>query len=61
MRDITVYVITNPDGKVHVRTKALPKSWLARPGNGYRQESATLNWKAARRIAQDYQAQGESR
>ena len=44
MKNITVYVVTTPKGKVSVRTRPVT-------AEGYTTTEAVMNWKAVRTIA----------
>jgi hypothetical protein len=60
--DITVYVVRNPDGKVHVRTTSRTAVAAVRDGTpddrGFQVTEAALNWQAQRAIAQMYRDAG---
>ncbi len=57
MKNIPIYVVTAPEGKVHIRTaRRGPKEG----GPGFTIVEGTMNWKAAREISKIYAAENES-
>lgn len=60
--NMTVYVITHPEGHTTVRTTSVKQSRCWRelpPGHGYVETEATITWKVARAIHAMYEAATE--
>lgn len=57
MRDTTVYLVTNPDGKQHIRTTSKNSATVA--ARGYAYAEVTINWKALRALHEEYLRQLE--
>jgi hypothetical protein len=61
MKNMTVYVVTTHKGKTSVRTEPVNLELLAAEGKQYRQETAVLTPKAARKISVMYNKQVDSK